>query len=88
MNEKAFAKQLHREGFGHCYIWEDGPHAHYPDHTHPSDTAHVILSGEMTLTTPAGSATYRAGDRCAVPAGTVHSARIGPRGCRYLIAER
>jgi hypothetical protein len=32
--------------------------------------------------------TYRTGDRCDLPAGIVHSARTGPQGCRYLIAER
>jgi mannose-6-phosphate isomerase-like protein (cupin superfamily) len=88
MNEKAFAEQLQREGFGHTYIWEDSANLYYPDHTHPTETAHIILSGEMTLTTAAGSVTYRAGDRCHVPAGAVHSARIGPNGCRYLIGER
>jgi quercetin dioxygenase-like cupin family protein len=88
MNGKALAEQLQREGFAHTYVWEDGPNTHYPNHTHPVETAHVILSGEMTLTTPQGSATYRIGDRCDVAAGVVHSARIGPNGCRYLIGER
>jgi mannose-6-phosphate isomerase-like protein (cupin superfamily) len=88
MNEEALAGQLRREGFRHTHVWEDGPSGHYPDHTHPTETAHIILSGEMTLTTPAGSTVYRAGDRCNVPAGAVHSARMGARGCRYLIGER
>jgi len=88
MDEKALAQQLRREGFTHTYAWEDGPHAHYPNHTHPTETAHIILNGEMTLTTLNGTTTYREGDRCDVPAGAVHSARIGPRGCRYLIGER
>jgi hypothetical protein len=34
------------------------------------------------------SETYRAGDRCDVPAGAVHSARMGPKGCRYLTDRR
>jgi len=88
MNEKALAEQLRRQGFAHTYVWEDGPDTHYPDHTHPGETAHIILRGEMTLTTAKGSSTYRVGDRCDVAAGTVHSARMGPQGCRYLIGER
>lgn len=32
--------------------------------------------------------TFHAGDRCDVPAGVVHSARMGPHGCQYLIGER
>jgi mannose-6-phosphate isomerase-like protein (cupin superfamily) len=87
MDERELAKNLEREGFGHTYVWQDGPNAHYPDHTHDTETAHIILSGEMTLTMNGDSQTYRAGERCDVPAGAVHSAKMGPTGCRYLIGE-
>ena len=53
------------------------------------DTAHIILEGEMTLTCGGSTKTYTAGERPPdVPAGAVHSARIGPSGCRYLIGEK
>jgi quercetin dioxygenase-like cupin family protein len=81
-------KQLHREGFRHTYVWQDAPHASYPEHTHAAETAHIILEGEMTLTMGASSQTYRAGERCDVPAGAVHAACMGPAGCRYLIGEK
>ncbi|HXE32759.1 MAG TPA: hypothetical protein VN087_02515 [Verrucomicrobiae bacterium] len=82
------AKQLEREGFGHTYVWQDGPNAFYPEHAHDSETAHIILSGEMTLTMNDQAETYRLGERCDVPAKAVHSAKMGPNGCRYLIGER
>jgi hypothetical protein len=88
MDEQSLAKQLREEGFSHTYVWEDGPGAHYADHTHPGQTAHIILTGEMTLTMAGRSQTYRSGDRCDVPASAVHSAHMGPKGCRYLIGER
>ena len=88
MDEQTLAKKLEQEGFRHTYVWEDGPHAHYPDHTHDTETAHIILRGEMTLTTGGKSRAFHEGDRCDVPAGAVHSARMGPKGCRYLIGER
>ena len=88
MEFKAFEQQLRLEGFLHTYVWQDGPNAHYPDHTHPTETAHIILDGEMTLVMGGESATYRAGERVDVPAGAVHSAQMGPSGCRYLIGER
>ncbi len=88
MDVKALEKQLRGEGFAHTYLWQDTPHANYPDHMHPTETAHIILEGEMTLTTGGVSQTYRAGERCNVPAGAVHSARMGLEGCRYLIGER
>jgi uncharacterized cupin superfamily protein len=81
-------RQLHREGFLHTYVWQDGSNAFYSDHTHPIETAHIILEGEMTLTQAGAAQTYRAGDRCDVPAGAMHSAKMGPRGCRYLIGEK
>jgi mannose-6-phosphate isomerase-like protein (cupin superfamily) len=85
---KALERQLHREGFPHTCVWQDGPEAFYPDHTHAVETAHIILDGEMTLMLSSTTKTYTAGERCDVPAGSVHSARMGSRGCRYLIGER
>lgn len=88
MNLKALEEQLRSEGFHRTFIWEDSPGAFYPDHTHETETAHVILEGELTLTSEGETHTYQAGDRCDVPALTVHSAQIGPHGCRYLIGEK
>jgi quercetin dioxygenase-like cupin family protein len=88
LNEKQLGENLEAEGFSRPFVWEDGPEAFYPDHTHNGLTAHIILNGEMTLTMGGESQTYRAGDRCDVPAGAVHSALMGPRGCRYLVAEK
>ncbi|MGC1106093.1 MAG: cupin domain-containing protein [Candidatus Acidiferrales bacterium] len=88
MDKKSLADKLEKEGFSRTYVWQDEPGAHYSDHVHDAETAHIILAGEMTLTMNGKSRSYRAGDRCDVPAGTVHSAEMGPRGCRYLIGER
>ena len=85
---KTLERQLHDEGFLHTYVWQDGPNVFYADHTHASETAHIILDGEMTLTIDGRSTTYRAGERCDVPASSVHAARMGPNGCRYLIGEK
>jgi quercetin dioxygenase-like cupin family protein len=52
------------------------------------ETAHIILSGELTLTINGVSTTYRTGERCDVPANAVHSAIIGSHGCRHIIGER
>jgi hypothetical protein len=42
----------------------------------------------MTLTHSGETRTYGPGQRVDVPAGSFHSARISPRGCRYLVGER
>ena len=88
MNEAALASQLHHEGFSRVYVWEDGPNARYPEHKHRTETAHIVLTGEMTLTMAGESRTFGTGERCDVPANAVHSAVTGARGCRYLIGER
>ena len=88
MNPADLERQLRAEGFTHTYVWEDGPGVHYPAHTHPTETAHVILEGEMTVTTQGTVQTYRPGERFDVPANAVHSARMGPKWCRYLIGEK
>jgi mannose-6-phosphate isomerase-like protein (cupin superfamily) len=87
-HESDLRKQLAAEGFAHTYVWQDGPHAFYSDHRHPGLTAHIILDGEMTLTCGGKSETFRVGDRLDVPAGAVHSAKMGPQGCRYLVGEK
>jgi len=79
--------QLRRDGFAHTYAWQDGPNAYYSDHAHAGKTAHIVLEGEMTVTMNGETTTYKRGDRFDVPAGAVHSARMGPEGCRYLIGE-
>lgn len=81
-------RQLRAEGFRRTYVWQDSAHTRYPAHAHGSLTAHVILEGEMTLTVGGESRTYRTGERCDVAAGAVHTARMGPSGCRYLIGEK
>ncbi len=80
--------RLHQEGFPITYVWRDDPEKFYPDHTHHTLTAHIVLQGQMTLTMNGKAQTFYAGDRCDVPAGVVHSALMGPRGCQYLIGEK
>lgn len=87
-NEDQSRKLLESEGFSHVYVWQDHPNAFYPDHAHLGESAHIILDGEMTLTMRGNARTYRTGERVDVPGGTVHSAKMGPDGCRYLIGEK
>jgi mannose-6-phosphate isomerase-like protein (cupin superfamily) len=85
MDEERIASQLRQEGVRHT---EDGPNVFYPEHTRDGETVHIILSGEMSATINGQSKSYKPGERCDVPAGVSHSARIGSQVCRYLIGER
>jgi quercetin dioxygenase-like cupin family protein len=88
IGEEEFRDQLRQQGFSRVYVWQDAAGTFYPDHSHEGLTAHIILDGEMTLSMHGKSRTYRTGDRCDVPAGAVHAARMGPEGCRYMIGEK
>jgi quercetin dioxygenase-like cupin family protein len=87
-DEEALHQQLKSEGFQRTYAWQDEPNAFYPQHTHPTETAHVVLEGELALTMNGLTRVYHTGERCDVPSVAVHSARMGAKGCRYLIGER
>ncbi|KAG6320520.1 hypothetical protein E4U44_006190 [Claviceps purpurea] len=84
--------QVRSWGFYHVFTWTDGPHAHYPPHSHSGLTTHLVVSGQMTLWYPNESdrekVKYGAGARIDVDAERVHEVWIGERGCTYVIGER
>lgn len=88
MNEKELEEKLKSEGFSGVFVHTDRPGAYYPDHTHTGVTAHIVLEGEITVTSEGKTETFEPGQRFDVPAGAVHSAEIGPSGCRYMIGEK
>ena len=88
LDEEKFKEQLRQQGFSRVYVWQDAAGVLYPEHSHEGLTAHIILDGEMTLSMLGSSKTYHAGERCDVPAGAAHVARMGPDGCRYMIGEK
>jgi len=85
MPQEQFACTLPQEGFSNTYVWQDRPIPFYPDHKHATDTAHIALQGEMTLTLAGASRTYRAGAAMYLPERYI--ARMGPGACRYRIGS-
>jgi quercetin dioxygenase-like cupin family protein len=80
---------LEREGY-RVFQWGDLPEMVYPEHKHPEDQSHWIISGALELTVQ-GYGTYvlKAGDRDFLPAGTYHSARVvSEEAVVYLIGEK
>lgn len=88
MSEKELERKLRDKGFSNIFVWQDRPNAFYPEHTHSGITAHIVLEGEITVTSEGITKIYKSGDRFDVPAGAVHSAKIGSEGCRYIIGEK
>ncbi len=81
-------KKLEGEGFSGIRVWRDSAGTLYPDHRHPGTHAYLVLDGGMDLTINGKTTTLRQQDRFDVPAGVIHSARMGPRGCWYATGEK
>jgi len=62
--------------------WENGPGETYPLHEHPYRKRLVVEQGGITfhLTKQGRKVELHAGDKLDIPAGTPHSATVGPNG--------
>jgi quercetin dioxygenase-like cupin family protein len=90
MNEEQFRQKLRDEGYTEPEVHEVEPESEkfLKMHTHDQSTMSLVLSGEFTMITESGSRTYKQGDWCENPAGTLHTERIGPEGATALVAKR
>jgi len=87
-NEQEIKDQLTKEGFGGIATYQDAPNFEYSEHTHEKFAVHVILEGSMILTDANGTKKLTAGERFDIPAGTMHCAKMGPEGCKYVVGEK
>jgi len=87
MNRTQFEGDIRREG----YELREGqiePNVHRAAHAHEFDARLFVLDGAITLVFGDERCTYRAGDSCTVPAGTMHEEHTEADGVRYLAARR
>lgn len=59
-----------------------------PNHCHDFDARLYVLAGEITITRDNAPTTFRAGDCCEVPCGTMHTEQVGPDGVAIVSARR
>ena len=80
---------LRREA-GSCYSWSNGPHDRYGAHSHPYEKVLYCVDGSITfvLEGEGQPLELKPGDRMVLPAGTVHSAIVGPSGCTCIEGKR
>jgi uncharacterized protein YjlB len=73
-----------------CYSWSNGPGDLYAAHSHPYEKVLYCVDGSITFVLEAEGRTLelKGGDRMALPAGTVHSAQVGPGGCSCIEGRR
>lgn len=87
MDEQSIAHQLSREGFPDVYVWDEEPDFVYGSHAHDYETALVLVRGTILLIVNGVERNYAVGERADIPAGVMHSAVVGPTGCRYVVGE-
>jgi quercetin dioxygenase-like cupin family protein len=80
---------LQREA-GSCYSWSNGPHDRYAAHNHAYEKVLYCVDGSIMflLEREGRRVELKAGDRMVLPAGTVHSAIVGPTGCTCIEGQR
>jgi quercetin dioxygenase-like cupin family protein len=88
ITQDEWTKKLDEEGFSSIEIVTVMPKGTPGPHTHDTETVHVILQGELTITDENGETTYREGDRLDFPAGTTHTATFGKAGCSMIVATK
>lgn len=88
MNRTEFETKLKAEGYGEMVDREMEADHFNAEHSHEFDAYVLVVDGEMTITRHGQAETFRAGDMCTVPAGTVHTEKCGPAGAHYLAGRR
>lgn len=81
-------QELKTMGYDPVYVWNAEPNEEDPDHTHPFDTRLFIMDGEIEIRLGEKIITLRSTNEMDIPRGTVHSGKVGPKGCKYIVAER
>ena len=73
-----------------CYSWSNEPGDRYAPHSHTYEKVLYCVDGSITFVLEAEGRRLdlAAGDRMVLPAGTVHSAVVGPAGCTCIEGRR
>jgi len=88
MNRAEFETKCAAEGYGEIVDREMEADHFNAEHSHEFDAYVLVIGGEMTIARDGKPETFRAGDMCTMPAGTMHTEKCGPAGAHYLAGRR
>jgi quercetin dioxygenase-like cupin family protein len=73
-----------------CYSWSNWPGDRYAPHSHGYEKVLYCVDGSIVfvLEGEGRRLELKAGDRMVLPAGTIHSAEVGPSGCTCIEGRR
>ena len=84
---KEFKKKLKEDGFTHIYEWKDKPNNEYLPHQHKGKVSFYITEGFIGVNLNGKEMTIKSGERLDVPPATIHSVKVGPEGCTFVVGE-
>ncbi len=92
MDEQEIIKKLKSEGYQKVYVWDAEPEEIDAEHQHKFDTLLIILRGQIQITSLVNglivNMSHQIGAHISIYKHTPHSAKVGPDGCRYIVAEK
>ncbi|MDB5188119.1 MAG: hypothetical protein JWO50_639 [Candidatus Kaiserbacteria bacterium] len=92
MDEQKIIDNFKSEGYQKIYIWDAEPGEIDEEHQHDFDTCLIILKGKINITSlidaVVTNTAHQAGAHIFIEKNNPHSAKVGPDGCRYLVAEK
>jgi quercetin dioxygenase-like cupin family protein len=88
MTDEQGIKILQEENCKNVYVWNAQPHEDDPTHSHPYDTALLVLEGEILIKMNNQIIKLEPEDRLEIPKGVVHSAKAGQEGCKYVVGKK
>jgi quercetin dioxygenase-like cupin family protein len=73
-----------------CYSWSNRPGDRYGAHSHSYEKVLYCVDGSITfvLESEGRRLELKPGNRMVLPAGTIHSAVVGPAGCTCIEGQR
>lgn len=86
-DEEELCRCLEAEGF-QVFRWTDTAGTDYPPHSHEHDESLWVIDGEIVFGAGGRELRLKRGDRLMLPKGTIHTARAGASGAKYLIGEK
>lgn len=80
--------KLAEKGYRKQWAHSDQSRYEYAEHTHPVDTAYCVISGSMVVCLDGKECDIEEGDFIEVPKNIAHTAKIGSKGCTFLIGAK
>ncbi len=68
------------------YEWTDEAGTEYKEHAHKGKVSFFVISGEVVFSGGINKK-VSALERCDVPPGIIHTAKVGPDGCTYIVGQ-